>query len=184
MYGGAAPVELRRAAAPRAPHPPSHVPETAMPTLHLPTAHTDTDVALAIEVAELVGSHELYVSWSHGEGPGLPPQVETVYEDEREPVEISPFAEVIVAMVQGISALWQALLRPPSTRSELPPAPGGGPRRTTPEEPQTEAASAEAAAAAGAGSSGGLAPSRAHGSSNSTRQRPSSVCISASRARN
>src|SRR5215218_7345690 len=32
--------------------------------------------------------------------------------------------------------------------------------------------------------SGGLAPSRAHGSSNSTRHLPSSVCISASFARN
>src|SRR3954464_3096245 len=113
MYGGAAPVELRRSAAPRRPQPPSHVPETAMPTLHLPTAHTDNDVALAIEVAEVVGSHELYVSWTHGEGPGLAPQVETVYEDEREPaMAISPFAEVIVAMVQGLSALWQAFLRP------------------------------------------------------------------------
>jgi hypothetical protein len=107
-----------------------------MPTLHLPAAHTDTDVALAIEVAGLVGSHELYVSWSHGEGPGLPPQVETLYEEEREAVEISPFAEVLVAMVQGISALWQALLRPPGTRSELPPAAGDGPQRTAAEEPQ------------------------------------------------
>src|SRR3954447_20807928 len=136
MYGGAAPVELRRSADPRRPQPPSHVPETAMPTLHLPTAHTDTDVSLAIEVADLVGSHELYVAWTHGEGAGLPPEVETVYEEEREPVAISPFADVIVAMVQGISALWQAILRPPSTRSELPPAPGAGPRRTAAEEPQ------------------------------------------------
>ena len=41
-----------------------------MPTLHLPAAHTDTDVALATEVAHVVGSHELYVTWTHGEGPG------------------------------------------------------------------------------------------------------------------
>ena len=33
---------------------------------------------------------------------------------------ISPFAEVVVAMVQGISALWNALLHPPSTRAQLP----------------------------------------------------------------
>ena len=47
-----------------------------MPTLHLPAAHTDTDVALATEVARAVGSHELYVTWTHGEGPGLPPEGE------------------------------------------------------------------------------------------------------------
>jgi hypothetical protein len=90
-----------------------------MPTLHLPAAHTDTDVALATEVAHVVGSHELYVSWTHGEGPGLPPEIETLTPDEIAPA-ISPFAEVVVAMVQGISALWNALIRPPSARPELP----------------------------------------------------------------
>src|SRR4051794_41349057 len=91
-----------------------------MPTLHLPAAHTDMDVALATEVAHVVGSHELYVTWTHGEGPGLPPEIEAVLEEEREPGTISPFAEVIVAMVQSISAIWQAITRPPSTRAELP----------------------------------------------------------------
>ena len=62
-----------------------------MPTLHLPAAHTDTDVALATEVASVVGSHELYVTWTHGEGPGLPPEIEAVT-DEEEPGTISPFA--------------------------------------------------------------------------------------------
>jgi len=91
-----------------------------MPTLHLPAAHTDTDVALATEVAHVVGSHELYVTWTHGEGPGMPPEVETLTPDEIQANAISPFAEVVVAMVQGISALWQALIHPPSTRAELP----------------------------------------------------------------
>ena len=91
-----------------------------MPTLHLPAAHTDTDVALATEVAHLVGSHDLYVTWTHGEGPGLPPEVQTLTADESQASAISPFAEVVVAMVQGISALWNALIRPPSTRAELP----------------------------------------------------------------
>jgi hypothetical protein len=90
-----------------------------MPTLHLPAAHTDTDVALATEVAHVVGSHELYVTWTHGEGPGLPPEIETLTPDELDSA-ISPFAEVVVAMVQGISALWNAIVRPPSTRAELP----------------------------------------------------------------
>jgi hypothetical protein len=91
-----------------------------MPTLHLPAAHTDTDVALATEVAHVVGSHELYVTWTHGEGPGLPPEVQTLTPETTQPNAISPFAEVVVAMVQGISALWNALLHSPNTRAQLP----------------------------------------------------------------
>lgn len=91
-----------------------------MPTLHLPAAHTDTDVALATEVAHVVGSHELFVTWTHGEGPGLAPEVETLTPDEAEARALSPLGEVVVAMVQGISAIWNAILHPPSTRPELP----------------------------------------------------------------
>ncbi|HET6551431.1 MAG TPA: hypothetical protein VFG79_23390 [Solirubrobacter sp.] len=107
-----------------------------MPTLHLPAAHTDTDVALAAEVAHVVGSHELYVTWTHGEGPGLPPEVETVTDDAPQTAALSPFGEVVVAMVQSLSALWNALVRPPSTRAELP-APGDDRRGSRPaaEEP-------------------------------------------------
>jgi hypothetical protein len=102
-----------------------------MPTLHLPAAHTDTDVALALEVAAVIGSHELYIAWTHGEGPGLPPEVESVFEEERQAGTVSPFAEVIVAMVQGIAALWQAIAHPPSTRPELP-AEAESPRQARP----------------------------------------------------
>jgi hypothetical protein len=92
-----------------------------MPTLHLPAAHTDTDVALAAELAAIVGSHELYVTWTHGEGPGLNPEVQAIVQDEtRQPGLLSPFGEVVVAMVQGIAALWNAILHPPSTRPALP----------------------------------------------------------------
>jgi hypothetical protein len=106
-----------------------------MPTLHLPAAHTDTDVALAAEVAGAVGSRELYVTWTYGEGGGLPPEVETVLDEGTDAAAVSPIAEVIVAMVQGIAALWQALVHPPTTRAELPA--GEEPRTTRPaaEEP-------------------------------------------------
>jgi hypothetical protein len=102
-----------------------------MPTLHLPAAHTDTDVALAAELASIVGSHELYVTWTHGEGPGLPPEVQAVIAEDGEPGPLSPFAEVLVAMAQGIAALWHAILHPPKTRPALP-----APR--DPAEPRTE----------------------------------------------
>jgi hypothetical protein len=91
-----------------------------MPTLHLPAAHTDTDIALAAEIADVVGSHELYVTWTHGEGPGLTPEVEAIVREEQPQGPLSPFGEVLVAMVQGIAALWKAILHPPSTRAELP----------------------------------------------------------------
>src|SRR6188472_2815095 len=105
-----------------------------MPTLHLPEAHTDSDLALALEVASVVGSHELHVAWTHGEGPDLPPEIEIVFAAEHEPGTVSPFAEVIVAMVQGMAALWQAITHPPSTRAGLPP----GTEAPRPARPATE----------------------------------------------
>jgi hypothetical protein len=92
-----------------------------MPTLHLPAAHTDTDVALATEVAHVVGSSELYVTWTHGEGPGLPPEIETFTAHEPDEGAITPFGELIVAMAQGFSALWNAIVRPQAAREELLP---------------------------------------------------------------
>ena len=68
-----------------------------------------------------------------------------------------------------------ALGRPPQARLRPRAAAAAGARR---------AAVAAAAAPAASSPSGGLAPSRAHGSSNSTRHLPSSPCCSASRARN
>lgn len=91
-----------------------------MPTLHLPAAHTDTDVALATEVAHLVGSHDLYVTWTHGEGPGLPPEIESTTEADEPHPAITPLGELIVAMAQGLSALWNAIVRPQAARAALP----------------------------------------------------------------
>ena len=106
-----------------------------MPTLHLPAAHTDTDVALAAELAAIVGSHELYVTWTHGEGPGLNPEVQAIVsEDTRPQGLLSPFGEVVVAMVQGIAALWNAILHPPSTRPALPAPKDPAPPTQTTEE--------------------------------------------------
>jgi hypothetical protein len=108
-----------------------------MPTLHLPAAHTDTDLALAAEVANAVGSHDLYVTWTHGEGPGLPPEVQALLREERNSGPISPFAEVVVAMVQSIAALWNALFHSPSTRPAAPTAPD----TATPARPAAEESS-------------------------------------------
>src|SRR4051794_30018454 len=93
-----------------------------MPTLHLPAAHTDTDVALATEVAQVVGSHELYVSWTPGEGPAPPQGVETLPPAEPPATALPPFAGFFVAMARGLSAPGNAFTPPPPTRAE-PPAP-------------------------------------------------------------
>ena len=106
-----------------------------MPTLHLPAAHTDTDVALATEVAQVVGSCELYVTWTHGEGPGLPPEIETFTDEDDRQGAITPFGELVVAMAQGLSALWNAIVRPPSVRPELPAPPDRRSPRPAAEEP-------------------------------------------------
>jgi len=107
-----------------------------MPTLHLPAAHTDTDVALATEVAQVVGSCELYVTWTHGEGPGLPPEVETFTDEGAGQGAITPFGELVVAMAQGLAALWNAIVRPQDAREELsPPREERRGTRPTAEEP-------------------------------------------------
>ena len=49
-----------------------------MPHLHLPVDHTDADLVLAANLAEIVGSEDLYVAWSHESGPGAIPEVEAV----------------------------------------------------------------------------------------------------------
>jgi len=85
-----------------------------MPHLHLPTDHTDADLVLAANVADVVGSEELYVAWSHGGGPGAVPEVEAVVRDE--PSSVSPFAELFVSVMAGLVACWQALVNRPADR--------------------------------------------------------------------
>jgi hypothetical protein len=89
-----------------------------MPHLYLPSEHTDADLVLAADVAVAVSSADLYVAWTHDAGRGAP-EVEAVVREER-PVPPHPFAELIVAFAQGISALWRTLTGPPAQRVERP----------------------------------------------------------------
>lgn len=102
-----------------------------MPHLHLPAAHTDADLALAADVASVLGSADLFVAWSHFEGPGAIPEVEAVVREER---AINPFAEVFVAMMQGVVALLQAVTRGPAPRQPRT-APAPAPSQRPLEEP-------------------------------------------------
>jgi len=78
-----------------------------MPHLHLPIDHTDADLVLAANVAEVVGSADLYVTWSHESGAGAVPEVEAVVREER---PASPFAELLSSLTAAVVALWHALV--------------------------------------------------------------------------
>ena len=78
-----------------------------MPHLHLPIDHTDADLVLAANVADLVGSADLYVTWSHMSGPGAVPEVEAVVREERSAGRIASF-------FAGVAAFWLAITRRPA----------------------------------------------------------------------
>jgi len=89
-----------------------------MPHLHLPIDHTDDDLVLAANVAEVVGSADLYVAWSHESGAGAVPEVEAVLRAER---PANPFAELLHAIRGAFVALARAIFGRPA-RPEAQPA--------------------------------------------------------------
>ena len=94
-----------------------------MPHLHLPVDHTDADLVLAANLAEIVGSEDLYVAWTHEAGPGAIPEVEAVLCDER---PMSAVGEFFAAVGAGVAAFWRALLGRPSqaaVHEDAPPPP-------------------------------------------------------------
>ena len=77
-----------------------------MPHLHLPADHTDADLVLAANLAEIVGSEDLYVAWCHETGPGAIPEVEAILcENHR---------GFFGALAAGFSAFWRALMGRPA----------------------------------------------------------------------
>lgn len=93
-----------------------------MPHLYLPTDHTDADLVLAADVASAVSSSDLYVTWTIDAGAGAP-EVEAVMREERAEPLANPFAELAVALIQGVAALWRSLTGPPPQRIAAAPAP-------------------------------------------------------------
>lgn len=81
-----------------------------MPHLHLPVDHTDADLVLAANLAEIVGSEDLYVAWSHETGAGAIPEIEAVLVEQR---PLHPFAEFVAALAAGFAGMWRALLGRP-----------------------------------------------------------------------
>jgi len=98
-----------------------------MPHLHLPIDHTDDDLVLAANVAEVVGSADLYVAWSHAGGPGAVPEIEAVLREERAG---NPFAELVRALGAVFASFWRAVFgRRPAHRSARAAAQADLPRR-------------------------------------------------------
>jgi hypothetical protein len=92
-----------------------------MPHIHLPTDHTDADLVLAANVAEVVGSEDLYVAWSHECGPGAVPEVEAILCEP--PARGGALAELIATMRAGFAAFWQVLMQRPEPALPSPAGP-------------------------------------------------------------
>jgi hypothetical protein len=79
-----------------------------MPHLHLPSAHTEADLILAANLADIVGSEDLFVAWTHESGAGAIPAIEAYVRDERP----NTLAHLIVGLVTGAIALWHGITQP------------------------------------------------------------------------
>ena len=82
-----------------------------MPHLHLPIDHTEADLVLAANLAEVVGSEDLYVAWSHEAGAGVIPEVQALV---REDHPVSLLGEFMTAMSAACAAFWRAFLGRPA----------------------------------------------------------------------
>ena len=89
-----------------------------MPHQHLPAEHSDADLVLAANLADIVGSEDLYVTWTHETGPGAIPEVEAILRDDRP----SPLVELVGAFFAGLGSLWRTLFA-----SSAPAAPAMAP---------------------------------------------------------
>jgi hypothetical protein len=92
-----------------------------MPHLHLPAEHTDADLVLAANLADIVGSEDLFVAWTHRSGAGAIPEIDAFVRDERPHPLAHPFAHLIASVVSGAMAIWQGLTQP-SARPATPAA--------------------------------------------------------------
>jgi hypothetical protein len=98
-----------------------------MPHLHLPIDHTDADIVLAANLADVVGSEDLYVTWSYESGPGAVPEVEAVLVEQR---PLSPLSEFLGALAAAFAGMWRALLGRPRAAAASSAPPAGPARRT------------------------------------------------------
>jgi hypothetical protein len=102
-----------------------------MPHLHLPTHHTDADLILAANLADVVGSEDLYVAWTHESGAGAVPEVDAVLVEAR---RAGGLAEIVAHVGSGFAAFLRALVGRQG-ESEVTRAPSAGATRRGAGEP-------------------------------------------------
>jgi hypothetical protein len=102
-----------------------------MPHLHLPTQHTDADLILAANLADVVGSEDLYVAWTHESGAGAVPEVDAVLVEAR---RAGGLAEIVAHVGSGFAAFLRALVGRQG-ESEVTRAPSAATTRRSAGEP-------------------------------------------------
>ena len=98
-----------------------------MSHLYLPTEHTDTDLALASEVAEAIDSNELFVAWTLDSGCVAAPEVRAraarrpAQQQERHPLA-EAFAEIGAAFKAFFSFFFRGSRQPADTHPPVQPS--------------------------------------------------------------
>jgi hypothetical protein len=91
-----------------------------MPQLFLPLVHTESDLVLAGQVAELIDSAELYVTWTPEHGHAAPEVIAVL----RDPVP--HWTDTLALVFQAVRELWTGLLSREPRRAQLASAPAPG----------------------------------------------------------
>jgi hypothetical protein len=102
--------------------------------LYLPAEHTDADLFMAAEIAQVVDSGELYVTWTESAGQAQPAVGALVR------VPGGPLTEAFYLLVRAAAELWVALTRRPA------PAAARSGHAPAPQPPREHPAAGEAAA--------------------------------------
>ena len=90
--------------------------------LYLPAQHDEADLVLAGLIAELVGSAELYVTWTGRQGPATP-AIPALLREPHQPRG--------TLLMRALRELWAALRNRPLQDSAAPRRPASGQRETT-----------------------------------------------------
>ena len=87
-----------------------------MAQLYLPVAHTEADLVLAGQIAELIDSAELYVTWTPEHGRAVP-EVTAELRDAG-----ARWTETLALVFQAVRELWTVLLSREPQHPAQPPA--------------------------------------------------------------
>jgi hypothetical protein len=87
-----------------------------MAQLYLPIAHTEADLVLAGQIAELVGSAELYVAWTPEQGRAIPEVVAELR------AAVPGWTGTLALVVQAVREMWALLLGRAPQQHALPAA--------------------------------------------------------------